>query len=138
MEKVFKRLLLYYRKNYTKDLIVYTNLGIDNTLRIALPVLQGTTYFLFGKPESYKGEYFTLQLTSLLTQDCSAFIDVGANWGFFSYYVSHYNPSIPVHWFELNTTLYQSIVANTACKHFNKMQGSLQALSDINGKISFT
>jgi FkbM family methyltransferase len=117
--------------------IAHTNLGIDNRLKIALPVLQAPPIFFFGKPRSYTGEYYTVQLVGLLSQHCSSFVDVGANWGFFSYYVSQHNPSIPVYWFEPNAVLYQSIITNTASNRLKSMHGSRQALSDTNGNLSF-
>lgn len=137
MEKVFNRLLLYYRKKYTVDALICSNLGIANKLKIALPVLQAPATFFFGKPTSYTGEFYTLRLAASLSQHCSTFIDVGANWGFFSYYISHFNPSLPVYWFEPNTSLYENITLNVGHNKLNNMRGSVQALSDTNGTMTF-
>jgi FkbM family methyltransferase len=137
MKKVFNRLLLHYRKKYPVEALIFSNFGIDNKLKIALPVLQAPSTFFFGKPTSYTGEFYTLRLAALLSQHCSTFIDVGANWGFFSYYISRHNSSLPVYWFEPNISLYENISLNAGNNKFINMHGSLQALSDTNGTMTF-
>lgn len=135
-EKVLRRVLKIYRDGKGKDANVHSNLGIDNRLKIQLPIAKAPSYFLFGKPSSYPGEYYTLELAKHLNKYCDAFVDIGANWGYYSYYVGN-NSSKPVYWFEPNEFLYNNITQNLAKNKFDRARGSDVALSDTNGSLTF-
>jgi FkbM family methyltransferase len=135
-EKVFRRLLKIYRRANGKDAAVYSNLGISNRLKVQLPVSKAPSYFLFGKPSTYPGESYSLELTKKLSQYCEGFVDIGANWGYYSYYVGD-QLNKPVYWFEPNTFLYDNIKQNLAANKFSHARGADIALSDTNGSLTF-
>jgi FkbM family methyltransferase len=135
-EKVLRRVLKIYRDSKGKDANVHSNLGISNGLKVQLPVSKAPSYFLFGKPSSYPGEFYTLELTKQLNKYCNAFVDIGANWGYYSYYVGS-NNNKPVYWFEPNEFLYNNITQNLAKNNFSHARGSDVALSDTNGSLTF-
>jgi FkbM family methyltransferase len=137
IERVFTRLLRWYRNNYMDEHLVFSNLGISNKLKVAFPIQQAPSMFFFGTPASYTGEYYTVKLVSLLTRHSSSFVDIGANWGFFSYYIRTENASVPIYWFEPNPALYKSIITNSASNGLSDMVGSQQAISDSNGALTF-
>lgn len=137
VEKVLRRVLTMYKNSKGKDAIVQSNLGLSKKLNVQLPVLQAPTFLLFGTPKSYTGEFYTVQLAGWLTKYCSAFIDIGANWGFYSYYISANNPGKPVYWFEPNPFLHKSIKENLSRNNLQHVKGSDMALSDTNGTLTF-
>jgi FkbM family methyltransferase len=137
IEKVLRRIQHAYIKSGGKDVIISSNMGINNKFRVALPVLKAPPYFLFGTPFSYKGEYHTLQLANFLNQYCNAFVDIGANWGFYSYYIAAHNDNKPIFWFEPNPELYNNITDNLARNKFNSVRGSDLGLSDTDGVLTF-
>jgi FkbM family methyltransferase len=135
-EKVFRRILFLYNKRYHEDQLVYSNLGIDNKLVVKASVSQAPTHFFFGKPSSYSGEYYTLRLAEKLSTHCAAFVDIGANWGYYSYYMAvHYKK--PIFWFEPNPVLYRHVADNLRANQFNQVTGSDVAISDTAGQLTF-
>lgn len=136
-EKVLRRLLNIYVRSGGKESAVRGNMGINNKLNVELPVLKAPSYFLFGTPFSYKGEYHTLQLANFLNQYCAAFVDIGANWGFYSYYIAAHNQNKPIFWFEPNPALYNNITDNLARNKFTNVRGSDVGLSDTDGTLTF-
>lgn len=136
-EKVLRRLLSMYKSSKGKDAIVHSNLGLNKKLKVELPVLQAPTFLLFGTPASYTGEFYTVQLSGLLTKYCDAFVDIGANWGFYSYYIATTNANKPVFWFEPNPFLHNNIKENLSRNNLKHVKGSDMALSDKNGTLTF-
>lgn len=136
-EKVLRRILTMYKNSKGKDALVYSNIGLSKNLKVELPVLQAPTFLLFGTPASYTGEFYTVQLSGLLTKYCSAFVDIGANWGFYSYYISTTNSSKPIFWFEPNPFLHNNIKQNLERNKVKQAKGSDMALSDTNGTLTF-
>lgn len=136
-EKVLRRLLSMYKNSKGKDAIVQSNLGLNKNLKVELPVLQAPTFLLFGTPASYTGEFYTVQLSGLLTKYCDAFVDIGANWGFYSYYIATTNANKPIFWFEPNPFLHNSIKENLSRNNLKHVKGLDMALSDKNGTLTF-
>jgi FkbM family methyltransferase len=137
LEKVLRRVLNVYKNSKGKDATVRSNLGLNKNLKVDLPVLQAPTFLLFGTPESYTGEFYTVQLSGLLTKHCAAFVDIGANWGFYSYYIATTNPGKPIFWFEPNPFLHNNIRENLSNNKLQHVKGSDMALSDKNGTLTF-
>jgi FkbM family methyltransferase len=135
-EKVFTRILRTYRTRYTADRLIRSNLGMDNGLKTTVSVLHSPGFLLFGAPRSYSGEYHTLQLVGTLSRHCSAFVDIGANWGYYTFFIAT-RFSKPVYWFEPNPALYHHITGNTAKNKMQHVTGSDAAISDTTGHLTF-
>lgn len=136
VEKVFRRILLIYRNRYKQDQYIYSNLGMKNRLRVKLSVHQSPAHFFFGTPDLYLGEYYTLLLADKLNERCSAFVDIGANWGYYSYYMA-VKYKKPIFWFEPNPLLYSNVNSNITNNNFNNVTGSDTAISDSEGQLTF-
>lgn len=135
-ERIFSRMLNLYKRLKGNDRTVNSNLGINNNLKVQLPVLKVPSCFLFGDPHSYNGEYYSLQLASYLNRYCSAFVDIGANWGFYSYFIALQTKK-PIYWFEPNSFLFENINTNIRKNRLEQVTGSKLALSDNNGHLTF-
>jgi FkbM family methyltransferase len=136
VEKVFIRILNIYRNRNKRDLYIYSNLGMNNRLRVKLSVHQSPAQFFFGTPDSYPGESYTLHLAEALNKYCSAFVDIGANWGYYSYYMA-LTYKKPIYWFEPNPVLYSNVTSNIKYNNFNNVIGSDTAISDAEGQLTF-
>ena len=83
------------------SLRLVSNLGIADTLRVNLPIKAQANY-LFGRPQDYGGERCVLFLARHLASDCDAIADIGANWGYHTYFFSVFAPALPICGFSLS------------------------------------
>ncbi|MHB2169132.1 FkbM family methyltransferase [Alsobacter sp. R-9] len=93
--------------------LVETNLGYDLSIRALIPAEK--TDLLFGRPENNLAERGTMALARVLAQGCSAFVDVGANEGLFTFAAAEVlgrGRSNLVHAFEPDPILFQRLSDN--------------------------
>lgn len=115
--------------------IVISNFGINHKLRIQTSIAHPIA--AFGTPRLYKQEEATLFLSKEVLKHTDAFVDVGANIGYFCFYVDAFNPDQkPIYFFEPDDVLYRSLIANQQ-KNNKKFIGNKQAISNKNGSITF-
>jgi FkbM family methyltransferase len=116
---------------------VTTNFGIAPNYRITVEgSAEGT--LLFGRPEDYAGERGCLELAAWLGRDCDAFLDIGAYRGYYTFYLRHSLPnSIPIHWFEPTTRLYQALDRNVNENRLPNVHGHGVALGAKDGQATF-
>ena len=115
---------------------VTTNLGINNTFRISIPYY-APGFILFGTPEEYRGERGPLDLSLVLSQKCSVFLDVGAHVGYYIYFLRGRGSNVPIHFFEPNEELYSLIKQNVNENHLDDIAGYNLALGDRCGRADF-
>ena len=72
----------------------------------------------------------------MLSEYCSAFVDIGANWGYYTYYIATKSEK-PVYWFEPNSFLFDSISTNTAKNNIKNVKGFDIAIADCTGSLTF-
>lgn len=118
-----------------QNTIVKSNFGINNNYRIDVSISHPIA--AFGTPKLYTQEYATLFLSKELLKHSDAFIDVGANLGYFCFYIDEHNTSKkPLHFFEPDKILYEHLQKNKQ-KNNKNFIGYPLAISNINGPITF-
>jgi FkbM family methyltransferase len=115
---------------------VVTNLGISSALNITLPS-NTPGHILFGTPTQYRGERGALNLSLLLCRNCSVFLDIGANLGYFTYFLRGSGAQLPIHFFEPNTELYTLIDKNVRNNNLVDITGHQVAIGDKCGQAEF-
>ena len=115
---------------------VLTNLGISPRLRCEVPVAK--TSYAFGRPKNSLSERATLALVQELAVDCPHFIDVGANDGIFTFFVSRSNSrsQIQIHWFEPDHDIHERLARNLRSNAI-ETHGNRAAVVERTGTISF-
>lgn len=113
-----------------------TNLGISPAIRVSLPAGDAPATMFFGGPKEYLGEYYTMMLTLELSKHCDATADIGANWGFYTYFLASKGVK-PIYWFEPNAALNKTIHSNVLSNGFAGIEGSDFALAAQNGQLTF-
>ena len=116
--------------------VLTTNLGMPGGLAVKLPTGEAPAFMFFGTPKEYVGEYHTLMLSWLLSKHCDATVDIGANWGFYTYFLANKGVS-PIYWFEPNAWLNRTISDNVKHHAFKGITGSHFALSETDGELTF-
>lgn len=112
-----------------------TNLGIAASLRCCVPLRKSS--YVFGRPNSNISERATIALVTELANDCSHFLDIGANEGIFSFSVLTRRPNeITVHWFEPDITLARRLTSNLQNNHL-PAHGNTLAVSDVTGHCTY-
>ena len=112
-------------------------MGISKNLRLKLGVNSGPL-FLFGRPNNYFGERGAIYLCEALSQDCKGFLDVGANRGYFTYFLwSVSNGKVPVYFFEPNPNLFDELSNGVTSNHLSGVMGYPMAMGNTNGKVPF-
>lgn len=113
-----------------------TNLGIADGLRIRLPITAQSSY-LFGTPRDYRGERSVLFLARHLAPDCDAIADIGANWGYHTYYYALHAPNLPIYSFEANAALSQEVRRGAAENQLTQVHCINRAIAERSGVVSF-
>lgn len=112
-----------------------TNLGMPLDVAVsadALPI------YFFGTPDAYEGERGTLLLCRELCKTSDAFIDVGANHGYFTFFVHvGLTRRIPIHYFEPVTRLFSEIDANVKRNALTDIHGHPCAVGAVSGPVTF-
>src|SRR3954451_3783774 len=106
--RFFLRSAGFVRRKFCTDELrdVTTNLGICSSYRITFKHPAENTY-LFGRPECCPGESGALFLSRLLMNKCSAFVDIGAHRGYFTFFVREgHIQGKPIFFFEPNPELF--------------------------------
>jgi FkbM family methyltransferase len=115
--------------------IVKSNLGINAKYRVNVSISHPIA--AFGTPKLYTQEYATLFLLKELLKHSEAFIDVGANLGYFCFYIDEYNPSNkPIHFFEPDPVLFEQLQINQQ-KNQKNFIAHKRAISNSTGAITF-
>jgi FkbM family methyltransferase len=113
-----------------------TNMGISSGLRCEVPTAH--TIARFGSPALYVGERGALELTRHLTRRSSAFVDVGAHTGIFTFHVrSSVPPEIPVYFFEPDPVLFEALAHNVDENRLPNVHGFNEAIGAIDGLGTF-
>ncbi len=118
-----------------QNTIVKSNLGINSNYRIKVSISHPIA--AFGTPKIYTQEYATLFLLKELLKHSEAFIDIGANLGYFCFYIDEYNASNkPLHFFEPDPLLFENLKINQQ-KNKKNFIAHKQAISNTNEPITF-
>ena len=77
---------------------ITSNLGVNNRFRMRLPIDKSS--LVFGTPKHYSGERGVLFLSQILARSVNAVADIGANWGYFTYFLKNgLSKDIPIYFF---------------------------------------
>jgi FkbM family methyltransferase len=118
-------------------LTLTTNLGIARSPSIRLSLSAPATY-LFGTAEHYLGERGALALACELAADTAGFVDIGANYGYFSFAVAaRHGGRVPIHYFEPNAELFTIIDGNAKRSGRACMTGHRRAIGARDGTARF-
>ncbi len=113
-----------------------TNLGIKDSYKMVMPV--SNPLFAFGNPMSYQGERGVLYLSKFLAPEVDAVMDIGANWGYFTYFLkANLNESIPIYFFEPNEKLFLGIQQNVRNNNLKNTHGVQKGISSFSGTAKF-
>lgn len=139
---IISRVLVHFferrKKNIPGELKTYSNYGIDNRLHIELPMAAVPAHLLYGAPVNYIGEYNTLLLAGILNRHSSAFIDVGANWGYYTYFMATAEEKQgPIYSFEPNPFLFEYLKKNVRQNNLEHVHPCDLAVGDTSGTITF-
>jgi FkbM family methyltransferase len=118
-------------------LTLTTNLGIESPITIRLPSFAPVSY-LFGTPEQYTGERGAVSLACELAADTGGFVDIGANYGYFSFAVAAlYGSRLPIHYFEPNHELFSIVEENVRRLNLKSMIGHRQGIGGCDEVVRF-
>jgi FkbM family methyltransferase len=113
-----------------------TNFGIDRRLKCRVPSTQA--FARFGKPDLYRGERGPLQLAARLAQDASAFVDVGAHLGYFTFFVrTRGATTVPIVFVEPDPVLFGLLQDNVVASGLSGVTGLNVAVADADGERTF-
>jgi len=116
--------------------VVCSNLGIADTLRVRMPIRSQACY-LYGLPAHYVGERSVLFLAEQLSRHVDAIADIGANWGFHTYFLAQYGSGLPIYSFEPNERLFKNTVQAIQDNRFTQVHCFNEAIADKTGQIEF-
>lgn len=132
------RCYFIWKKDIPAAINAYSNYGICNQLSIEMPLAESPVHLLYGSPKNYTGEYHTLLLSRTLKEEAGAFIDVGANWGYYSFFIaSAPGKKIPIYAFEPNPILFEYLQKNIQQNKLTLLQVLDLAICDTTGLITF-
>lgn len=118
-----------------QSIVIKSNLGINSNYKIEVSISHPIA--AFGTPKLYTQEYATLYLLKELLKHSDSFIDVGANLGYFCFYIDEYNPSKkPIHFFEPDPVLFEQLQQNKQKNNKHFIAHKL-AISNTNEPITF-
>jgi FkbM family methyltransferase len=115
---------------------IVTNMGISSKCSYKFP----SSYHLalFGKPSLYMGERGALDLCAYLGQRSDAFVDIGANIGYFTFLMREkLENHKPIYFFEPDPDLFNLILHNVNSNSLVNITGFKSAISSTIGKTEF-
>src|SRR5207249_1004180 len=116
--------------------LIRTNMGIDRRYSCLIP--RSHSNVIFGRPDLDVGERGPLELAAVLPQESDAFVDIGANVGYFTFYVRCRLPTRkPIYFFEPDPDLYGLIERNVALSSLVNVHGSSNAVAAKTGRVNF-
>lgn len=135
--KIYSKLASLVSLQAETDVMVSTNLGILDKYKVVLPIGKTPMEYIFGTPENYYGERTVLHLSKYLSKNCDAIADIGANWGFYSYFLAAHTDK-KIYFFEPNKELFDNILMNIAANHLqDRLVGSSQGIAEKTGQLDF-
>jgi FkbM family methyltransferase len=135
--KIYGKLASFVALQGEADVMVGTNLGIADKYKVVLPLGKTPTEYIFGTPENYYGERTVLYLSKYLAKNCDAIADIGANWGFYSYFLAAHTDK-KIYFFEPNKELFDNILMNIKANYLqDRLIGSSQGIAEKTGQLDF-
>ncbi|MEZ4959819.1 MAG: FkbM family methyltransferase [Saprospiraceae bacterium] len=120
----------------SREDLIFSNLGIDSHYRMTVPA--ENSLFAFGNPMAYYGERGVLYLSSLLGKHVDAVADIGANWGYYTFFMRHFlTEGKPIFFFEPNEKLFDAIRQNIISNNLVNIHGIKKGIAAVSGKASF-
>jgi FkbM family methyltransferase len=114
---------------------VISNLGLTQELRCRIPIARMD--YAFGRPNLDPTERSTLALALTLAPQCTHFLDIGANYGLYTFAMHReLGDDISLHWFEPDPKLFTRLSQNI---EFNAISAAANevAVSDVDGAQTF-
>jgi FkbM family methyltransferase len=113
-----------------------TNLGIAAGLSIEIPTAQ--VHAAFSAPDLYVGERASLELAARFCREADAFVDVGANLGFFTFHVrSKTGDGIPIFAYEPDPLLFGLLASNVQRNGLRGVEVHQVAIGAEDGRATF-
>jgi len=111
-------------------------MGISADLRCELPATNMVA--LYGLPAFYAGERGSLELAARFSRVSSAFVDIGAHLGYFSFFVHYHGAAgVPIHFFEPDRQLFAALDRNVRANRLDRIQGYARAVGARDGLEQF-
>lgn len=116
---------------------IHSNFGIDARLKLEIPIINANPFYLYGKPYLYRGERALLVLASRLMQSKTTFLDIGGNWGYFSFVVNSKCPNKRIIYVEPIKHLVEFMQKATRANGLNNIEILPVAINNVSGKVEF-
>lgn len=116
---------------------ITTNLGLSSDFKVQFSSTDVSPITVFGRPEHYRGERGALFLCRELLPHSDAFVDVGAHFGYFLYFLKKAQPEKPAYYFEPNPRLFRFINEAVDRNRLSNVVGSNQAIGAAEGETEF-
>jgi len=138
------RIFCFLYNNYKNEIgasNIVTNYGINQKLKVVLDLNNSNNclfpHFIFGNPMLYYGERGALYLSQVLMNICDTFIDIGANYGYFTFFLHYEYQNKKIIFFEPNHQLFKLITTTIKNNKILNVKGYEKAVGDITGKANF-
>jgi FkbM family methyltransferase len=129
---------LLFRARNRAPFSIRTNLGISDDLDVELPSTVASPSHLFLTPDRYRGEAGPLLLARQLVRHCAAFIDVGANVGYYTLFVrANSRSDVMIYYFEPDPSLADLIASNLTRNRMANVVGFARAIGAASGRSEF-
>lgn len=130
------RFASYISSMLNQNSIIKTNMGMG-VKKIYLFHLH-QTFIVFGRPDYYVGERGPLALANILVLKSDCFVDIGAHFGYFSFYIQNLSSkSNQIHLFEPVPDLFEVIEKNVINNNFSNIHLNRNAVGSKNGHVKF-
>lgn len=115
---------------------ITTNLGLNSRFRVDYAEARHPT-LVFGRPIDHLAERGALLLTQALVEKSGAYLDIGANYGYFTYVARNASKTIPIYFFEPNPELFSFIEETTSRNKLTNIVGIKKAIGKENKRTAF-
>ena len=130
------RFASYISSMLNQKIFIKTNMGMDIKNLYSYPLNQ--TFIVFGRPDYYVGERGPLALANILVLKSDCFVDIGAHFGYFSFYIQNLSSkSNQIHLFEPVPDLFEVIEKNVKNNNFSNINLNRNAVGSKNGHVKF-